>query len=527
MYDILSKARILIVDDFAQFRLSLKSMLFKLGVRQVNQASNGVEAVKYCMEDDYDIIFCDYNLGDGQDGQQILEELHHRSILLRGSLFLMVTAETTAAQVMGAIEYRPDAYLTKPFTNEQLGQRLKRLLNKNEILKSIHDAINRGNSDGALKLCDEVMVQAPTVRYSCLRIKAEILEQQKKYDAAMELYNDVSEEQPLLWAMLGIGKLYYNKGETEEALQHFIKMKDDFPQQVSVFDWIARCHNTLGELEEAESSLLKAIEISPKSVSRQADLGEIAQSLNHHEVAHKAFEKTIHEGQYSSMLQPQHYSQYFDNTRELATHKSGREQSRLLSSTESVVRKMTSKYQNDATALAVNLSSLAGLFSAVGKTDKSGDYLSRLSTTLEKPDCRISETEFDYIVNNVKKLEEDPVNEKHFNKISSRLDVIKQEIKLQQENDKSAKSINRQGLKLAQQRQSLEALDKFKEAIKLMPQNPDYSLNAAQIILLNDDLKNDPERVEEARSFLTSLSLKNSGKRWRLYKKLMSYLPDD
>ncbi len=72
-YDSLGKARILIVDDFSQFRLTLKSMLFKLGTRQVDQAINGAEAIKLCSENDYDIIFCDYNFGDGQDGMLLIQ----------------------------------------------------------------------------------------------------------------------------------------------------------------------------------------------------------------------------------------------------------------------------------------------------------------------------------------------------------------------------------------------------------------------------------------------------------------------
>ncbi len=166
LYDTMAPMHVLIVDDFPQFRQTLRAMLFRLGVQNVDQAANGTEAIRLCMENEYDIIFCDYNLGDGQDGQQILEELHERDIMHKGMLFLMVTAESASIQVMAAIEYRPDAYLTKPFTGEQLGQRLKRLTEKQNLLKPLHDAINKKQHDQALGLCDGIMQQHPATRFS-------------------------------------------------------------------------------------------------------------------------------------------------------------------------------------------------------------------------------------------------------------------------------------------------------------------------------------------------------------------------
>ena len=46
MYDLLSQSSILIIDDFAQFRATIKTMLYKLGAIEVDQASSAVEAMK-------------------------------------------------------------------------------------------------------------------------------------------------------------------------------------------------------------------------------------------------------------------------------------------------------------------------------------------------------------------------------------------------------------------------------------------------------------------------------------------------
>jgi len=530
MYDFLSKSKIIIIDDFAGFRLSLKTMLQRLGARNVDQASNGSEAIKRCTEENYDIIFCDYNLGEGQDGQQILEELHHRSLMRRGTLFLMVTAETTTAQVMGAIEYRPDAYLAKPFSGEQLGQRLKRLIQKNTVLHEIFITINAGDIDKAIRLCDELIRASPKVKFSCLRIKSELLEQQHRYDDALLLYNETIMGQPVLLAMLGLGRLYFLQGDVPGALQHFLSMRDAYPQQVSVLDWVAKCQKKIGEVQEAEETLKQAIGISPKSVTRQATLGEVAASLDHHELAQNAFARTVHEGHYSCMLKPQHFEQYYDNTREVAEKLEGREKSKLLAETEVVHKKMERIYQHEPGALAANLGAAAMLFSSFGQSDKTSRAISKLSKVLENPECKLSDEQLSNIGDQVNILSEAQENKKTFDQIASRLTIFKQQNKsLQEQQEKEidivqlAKKTNAEAMRYAKQKQPDQALEKFREAIQLLPENINYRLNASQIILEYKELNTDPERIKEAKHYLLDcIKLDETDIRWNRYQKLIT-----
>jgi len=527
MHEYLKNLNILVIDDFAQFRQTIRAMLMRLSTPSIDQASNSSQALKLCMENDYDIILCDYNLGEGQDGQQLLEELHERHILLKGVLFLMVTAETTSIQVMAAIEYRPDSYLTKPFTTEELGQRLKRLLIKNKKLKPLNDAFNQKNYKHALTLCDTIIEAEPSTKFTCLRIKSEILEILKQYSKALELYQDVSGQQLLLWAILGVGKMYFAQKDIEKALDHFKQMHREFPQQVNVLDWIAKCQKLMGKDEEAEQSLLAAVQISPKSVRRQVILGEIALSLEHHEIAHQAFEKTIAQGYHSCLLSPEHYQHYFETTQIVAEKSGNLTKSRMLASTETLAKKMETKYDSNPSALASNLSSLAQLFSAVDRNNQSDLFLSKLSSTLNNPDCMISEEQYNCIENNLKNLSIKQDNSRLLDKLSLRMDSLKDEVVEQKKKDILALKLNKEGLALARSKHLTDALQKFREAISLSPNNSSYLLNASQIILLNDNFRGQPKMVDEARSLLSTLSLENSGKRWSLFKKLNGYLPDE
>src|SRR6185295_9324418 len=125
---IYQRKKALVIDDFPDMRGSIRRMLVNFGIADVAMASTGDEALLICENHNFDIILCDYNLGDAKNGQQILEELRYRRLLKHTSIYMMVTAETTKSMVFGALEYQPDDYLTKPFTQTVLQKRLDRLV---------------------------------------------------------------------------------------------------------------------------------------------------------------------------------------------------------------------------------------------------------------------------------------------------------------------------------------------------------------------------------------------------------------
>ncbi len=534
MHDLLTNQSILIIDDFAAFRGTLKTMLHRLGAQRIDQASNGSEAVKLCQQTDYDLIFCDYNLGEGQDGQQVLEELHQRSIIRRGALFLMVTAETTSAQVMGAIEYRPDSYLTKPFTGDQLGQRLKRLLQKNRALADIHQAVNAGDTEQALALCDALAEQQPKLRLSALRIKSELLEQTGRDEAAEALYDSVLSRQPLLWAAVGKARLAFERGDVEGALQQFIHIRDHYPKQVSVLDWIARCQQQLGRDEEAEQTLRDALEISPKSLQRQARFARLAQQLGHDADAHRAWARTLQEGRFSCMVEPEHFAGYYRAASAIAGELAGREKRRLLSDGELAFKELARKYRNNPTARAGSLGDAAEFFSRSGNKDRAAQAVGKLAEALQDPACRLDEEKSEALAAQLEQLGDDPALATSVEKAKAGVSALQQ--RLQQERadiegiadrPAGAREVNREGMALAKTRDLPGALEKFRRAVRLCPDNPNYRLNAAQIILESHQLKTDPSSIEEARDCLARgfEGLAPDDPRWKRYQTLLARLP--
>lgn len=306
----LSDKKILVIDDFPQMRSSLRKMIQAFGAADVDDAGNGDDAVKKIDRKKYDIVLCDYSLGEGKDGQQILEEVKHRGLLKYSTVFMMITAETTSEMVMGAVEYYPDDYLTKPFTKEVLGKRLEKLMERKRDLDDIEAAVYKRQLDEAVALCDRHIEAAPPNLLEFLRLKSSLCLQTGRYADAEAVCEKVLGMRAIPWAMLDMAKVHYfqkNYLRAQDILKDLIESNDAY---VEAYDWLAKCHEQLGELGTAQESLAKAAELSPKSVLRQKALGAIAHRNNDLDLAERSFSKVLRLGRHSIYKSPRDYTNH-------------------------------------------------------------------------------------------------------------------------------------------------------------------------------------------------------------------------
>ncbi|MBE0469576.1 MAG: response regulator, partial [Methyloprofundus sp.] len=125
MLDLKAK-KILLIEDYPVMRKAIRDMLYSLDVITLIEAENGQKAINAMQTHKFDIVLCDYNLGEGKNGLQVLEEARFRKLLPSSAAFIMVTAEQLQDRVLSAMENKPDEYLTKPFTAQLLLTRLER-----------------------------------------------------------------------------------------------------------------------------------------------------------------------------------------------------------------------------------------------------------------------------------------------------------------------------------------------------------------------------------------------------------------
>jgi CheY-like chemotaxis protein len=58
----------LIVDDYQEVRLMLRTIIEPLTLTLIKLVRNGEEAIDILEKDSFDLVLCDYNLGEGKDG---------------------------------------------------------------------------------------------------------------------------------------------------------------------------------------------------------------------------------------------------------------------------------------------------------------------------------------------------------------------------------------------------------------------------------------------------------------------------
>jgi CheY-like chemotaxis protein len=275
----------LIVDDFVGIRQLLRESLRNLGARNIDQASSGGEAMSLLGRIRYDVVLCDYNLGEGKNGQQVLEEVRQRHLLNPSSVWLMVSAEKSTESVMGAAEHQPDAYLIKPITEGVLLTRLNRVWHKKQVFRPIDQAYGEKDYLRAARLCDEEIARgvqggrADVHRIELLRMKARLMEKSGQPAAARAAYDEVLAEREYQWARSGLAKIRMANGELEQARQLFQGVIAENRYYIDAYDQLALAYQQMGQLEEACSVLERATRLSPNSVPRQRHFGQVCLKL--------------------------------------------------------------------------------------------------------------------------------------------------------------------------------------------------------------------------------------------------------
>lgn len=270
----------------------------------------------------YDVILCDYNLGEGKkDGHQIFEELAYKKKIGYSTMFMMITAENTINSVMGVMDYQPDGYLIKPFTTKELVARIKATEEKKHLFADIDAVMRRKNFTEAIALCDDLLQKKPSYRIDILKVKGEVYMTNGDYKNAEDVYSLVLSKYKLPWAQFNMGKIYFHTKRFQDAADTFKALIDENDKFIPVYDWYAKTLDELGEKSTAQGVLQKAVTLSPKAIFRQRALGNIAFTNTDFNTAESSFKNAIKLGKTSIFKDSSDYTQLarvFVNKKETA-----------------------------------------------------------------------------------------------------------------------------------------------------------------------------------------------------------------
>lgn len=296
MSSIYSQLQVLIVDDFNSFRMTLSKIMHEMGFRHVDSLASGEEALAYCRKTHYDLIMCDYNLGQGKNGQQFLEELRINELLKPQDIFILLSAETSRNVVMSAYDCEPDAYLTKPITTKVIEQRLKRLMSKRAEMLSVFQALAKQDVPAAIAHLEGKLSQQTRYGMDCQKLLAELYIQSDQLDKAEKIYRTVLEMRALDWAQVGLATVRVKNGDSKKAVEWLNQIIEKNPSCMKAYDVLSQALNQLDDKENLQKNLEKAVEVSPMSLGRQISLANVAMENGDAEIAASAYRKTIKYG---------------------------------------------------------------------------------------------------------------------------------------------------------------------------------------------------------------------------------------
>lgn len=288
----LSKFSGLLIDDIPEMRSAVRIQLADCGLERCDAARNIKEAIERIAKNRYDLIICDYNLGQGADGQQLLELVRRRRTLPLTTVFLMITGETGYEQVSTAAEYSPDDYLIKPFTSQTLQTRLERIIDKKQALQTVYKHLGeRGDRQKALAECDALLDQQSRYSLDVLRIKGDLLLEMQRSDDALALYQSVLDQRATPWASVGLARALAAKGDDAAAKEHLGKALEAYPNYLAAYDSLARLLQK-DDRAAAQQVVEQALKVAP-STQRQRQLGALALDNRDFTRAEEAFRRAV------------------------------------------------------------------------------------------------------------------------------------------------------------------------------------------------------------------------------------------
>lgn len=124
----MSNIRALIVDDSSVMRKIVERSLRQAGLESliVFEAATGIEGLEVLKSKEIDLILSDINM-PSMDGLEFVRQIHLQQ-LAAGVPVVMITTESSEAHVKQAIQAGANGYIRKPFTADQVKQRVLPLL---------------------------------------------------------------------------------------------------------------------------------------------------------------------------------------------------------------------------------------------------------------------------------------------------------------------------------------------------------------------------------------------------------------
>jgi CheY-like chemotaxis protein len=265
-----TSTNILVVDDMAQMRETVRSMLRVYGYSNQFLAESGSQALALIESHSIDMIITDWNMPN-MTGIELVKKVKNDPNLFTIPM-LMISDERTIDKVLYAIEEGVDSFLVKPFSEQELIKHVKLLSWKINNVEEIDEQIFEmrklklsGDYRDALELGHRILNVKNNPRV--VLMLSECLYHVKEYDKAINMIMDIEEDLITSEHTNLIGKIYMKLGNHDQGIFYLEQAasKNGLNQDRKID--LARAYASVGKLEEAEKVLNMVIDSKPTDLN--------------------------------------------------------------------------------------------------------------------------------------------------------------------------------------------------------------------------------------------------------------------
>lgn len=486
--------KVLIVDDQKPFQVMIRGMLKDLDVDKVSVAHTGEAAILECSKVRYDILLIDYNLGAGRNGRQLFEEIKERNLIPNSSICILVTGESKATTVVGALEVLPDDYIVKPFSQNLLLQRISKTWLKKQVFVPFYTQMDAGNYEDALQIIDIILEKHPRYKASAHKYKAQVLYKLERYDELGEYLDDFLEKSRVNWALIFKSKLLKKKKKYLESIRFAKEVVLQSKMNLEAYDLITDCYLEKGDIEQAYEWVRSGIEKSPFSVPRQYKLSTVAKLNKDFESSIKACNQVVDLTSYSFKKDYRHLLNHIRNIIDIVDLEDDEKKKRKFN--QHALHALQQSKRDSASFTDIDPDDfeqlcLARLDSVNGLNLKAKKTFSELSqkfndTNLEIPVPLLADSislmlkigEFETASDYVKLIEKSDIELDDFSQA-----MIDDAQLMAKDHITSMRLLNKEGIEAFTRGEFKHACDLFEKSLVIAPMNTGCALNLVQVLI--------------------------------------------
>ncbi|MDQ1343696.1 MAG: hypothetical protein QG650_416, partial [Patescibacteria group bacterium] len=287
--------------------------------------SSTAQKVGAIIAKNYDIILCEYELGDSRTAQEFLEEIRRRKLIPLSTIFIMITAERISDRVISVLEFAPDAYILKTEnTPEQVERRVAEAIRDREELLPIFIQIDRKDYAEALRLCNEYLSGGGRLTKKVKRLRSQVYFELRDYENARKSYEEIldvdvasGKKDSSAFAKDGLARSLFQLGKKTEAEDMLRQVTEEHPEYMQGYDSLSELLLGTGRGAEAQAVMQQAVDRSPRRFDRQQLLALTAIENEDFETSRDALLKVTRDGKYMSTNHPSNYALLAESQLEL------------------------------------------------------------------------------------------------------------------------------------------------------------------------------------------------------------------